>query len=40
MNVVRFLPSLPGYVYATNDDGVYVNLYVQSDATVRVKGGT
>ena len=38
VNVVRFLPSLPGYVYATSDDGVYVNLYVQSDATVRVKG--
>jgi hypothetical protein len=38
VNVVRFLPSLPGYVYATNDDGVFVNLYVQSDATVPVKG--
>jgi DUF1680 family protein len=38
VNVVRFLPSLPGYVYATNDDGVYVNLYAQSDATVPVKG--
>ena len=38
VNVVRFLPSLPGYVYATNDDGVFVNLYAQSDATVPVKG--
>lgn len=38
VNVVRFLPSLPGYVYATSDDGVYVNLYAQSDATVPVKG--
>ena len=26
VNVVRFLPSLPGYVYATSDDGVFVNL--------------
>jgi DUF1680 family protein len=38
VNVVRFLPSLPGYFYATNDDGVYVNLYGASDATVPVKG--
>src|SRR5688572_21968113 len=36
VNVVRFLPSLPGYVYATSDAGVYVNLYVQGDATVPV----
>jgi DUF1680 family protein len=27
-NVVRFIPSLPGYVYAVDKDGVYVNLYV------------
>jgi DUF1680 family protein len=38
VNVVRFLPSLPGYVYATNDDGVFVNLYAQGDSTVPVKG--
>ena len=38
VNVVRFLPSLPGYVYATSDDGVYVNVYAQGDATVPVKG--
>jgi len=31
-NAVRFLPSLPGYVYATSRDGIYVNLYMQSDA--------
>jgi hypothetical protein len=38
VNVVRFLPSLPGYVYATSDDGVYVNLYAQGDATIPLKG--
>ena len=27
-NMTRFLPSLPGYVYATKDDVVFVNLYV------------
>ena len=28
MNVVRFLPSILGYVYATRDDSVYVNLFL------------
>ena len=26
-NAVRFLPSLPGYVYAVGEEGVFVNLY-------------
>jgi len=34
-NVVRFLPSLPGYVYATTDQALYVNLYVASTAKAR-----
>lgn len=39
VNVVRFLPSLPGYVYATgDDDGLYVNLYAAGEADVTVKG--
>jgi len=33
-NLCRFLPSVPGYVYATQGDRVYVNLYVQSDAQI------
>lgn len=37
-NVVRFLPSLPGYAYAVKDDVVYVNLFVGSDATLTVNG--
>ncbi len=27
-NLTRFLPSLPGYVYATKDDVVFVNLFI------------
>ena len=38
VNVVRFLPSLPGYVYATSDDGLYVNLYAAGEADVTVRG--
>jgi DUF1680 family protein len=33
-NAVRFLPSLPGYVYATSGDGIYVNLYVAGDGQI------
>ena len=34
-NVVRFVPSLPGYVYATGEDGIYVNLYVAGNGKDR-----
>jgi len=33
-NMTRFLPSLPGYVYATRDDVVFVNLYVAGEGTI------
>jgi DUF1680 family protein len=36
-NVARFLPSLPGYVYARRDDALYVNLYVAG--RVRIEMG-
>ena len=35
-NVVRLLPSLSGYVYAQREDDLYVNLYVASDAKLRL----
>ena len=33
-NVVRTVPSVPGYVYATDADAVYVNLYAGGTATI------
>jgi DUF1680 family protein len=36
-NVTRFLPSLPGYVYAQRDDTVYVNLFIGGSGKVRTK---
>ena len=33
-NVARFLPSLPGYVYAQQDDTIYVNLFVANTAEI------
>lgn len=38
-NICRFLPSLPGYVYATKGNRVYVNLYMQNNATLDVDAG-
>ena len=35
-NVVRLLPSLSGYVYATSVDQLYVNLYMAGRAILRV----
>lgn len=37
-NVVRLLPSVPGYVYAQKDDKLYVNLFINSDATMKIMG--
>lgn len=37
-NVVRFLPSIPGYIYAQNGRDLYVNLFIGSETTLRVDG--
>jgi DUF1680 family protein len=33
-NITRFIPSVPGYVYAYDSESVYVNLYMSNDASV------
>jgi len=35
-NVSRFIPSLPGYVYAVKDNQVYVNLYLSNKAILKI----
>lgn len=37
-NLSRFVPSLPGYVYAVSDNSLYVNLFAASTATMAVGG--
>ncbi|MDD3388426.1 MAG: glycoside hydrolase family 127 protein [Prevotella sp.] len=37
-NICRFLPSLPGYVYASKDNNLYVNLFLANSADVNVNG--
>jgi uncharacterized protein len=35
-NVTRFLPSVPGYVYAQNQNDLYVNLFMSNKATIKL----
>jgi DUF1680 family protein len=37
VNIVRFLPSIAGYIYAHTDDAAYVNLFVGGSGTMRLK---
>ena len=37
-NICRFIPSLPGYVYAVKDHALYVNLFMSNTVTQKVAG--
>jgi DUF1680 family protein len=37
-NLVRFMASMPQYIYAQRNDAIYVNLYVSSEASFDVNG--
>ncbi|HEV2482913.1 MAG TPA: glycoside hydrolase family 127 protein [Puia sp.] len=37
-NMVRFLPSLPGYIYAQRGDQLYVNLFIAGSADLTLGG--
>jgi len=37
-NLTRFLPSLPGYVYATKEDILFVNLYIAGEGKIDLGG--
>jgi DUF1680 family protein len=38
-NITRFMPSVPGYLYATRGDTVYVNLFARGTAKIELPGG-
>jgi uncharacterized protein len=38
-NITRFLPSVPGYVYAQRGDSLYINLFVGSTADIKLDNG-
>jgi uncharacterized protein len=37
-NLIRFLPAVPGLIYASDADTLYVNLYVGNEATIDLNG--
>ena len=37
-NMCRFLPSVPGYIYAQGENKLYVNLYVSSSSKIKLNG--
>lgn len=39
-NITRFMASVPGYIYAQAEDSIYVNLYVASEGSVKIKNKT
>ncbi|MBR6733994.1 MAG: glycoside hydrolase family 127 protein [Kiritimatiellae bacterium] len=39
VNVVRFIPQIGRFAYAAKDDSAYVNLFVESEAKLRLAGG-
>jgi DUF1680 family protein len=40
VNIVRFVPSIAGYVYAHDDAGIYVNLFIAGDGRIDLAGNT
>jgi hypothetical protein len=39
-NVTRFMPSVPGYVYAQNKSDLYVNLFMSNKADIKLPAGS
>ena len=37
-NICRFIPSLPGYIYAVKDKNVYVNLFLSNKSNLTIGG--
>lgn len=37
-NVSRFIPSIPGYIYSTRDDTIFINLYIGNEAEIPMQG--
>ena len=37
-NLIRFIPSIPGLIYAANKDSLYINLFITNSAEVSIDG--
>jgi uncharacterized protein len=38
VNITRFLPSVPGYIYAIKGDELFINLFIGNEAEINIKG--
>ena len=38
VNIVRTIPSLPGYIYGIKEDNIYINLFINSLSSLVVRG--
>jgi len=38
VNITRFLPSIPGYIYAVDGDKLFVNLFIGNEAEINIEG--
>jgi len=39
-NICRFIPSVPGYIYAVHNSDVYINLFMSNHSDLKVNGKT
>ncbi|KKL61118.1 hypothetical protein LCGC14_2198510, partial [marine sediment metagenome] len=37
-NISRFIPAVPGYIYAKTADEIFVNLFIENQASLELKG--
>jgi DUF1680 family protein len=37
-NLIRFVPSIPGIIYAEQNENLYINLYASNKAEINIKG--
>jgi len=37
-NICRFIPSVPGYIYAVHNSDLYVNLFIANNSNIKVNG--
>lgn len=38
-NIVRFMPQVPGFIYAHRDNNLYVNLFIGNNSRIELEGG-
>lgn len=37
-NIARFIPSVPGYIYAVHNKDLYINLFMSNNSEIKVEG--